>query len=234
MDLESIKSWISKNKVVSCLFIVIALLISIVVYQGQSKPEQQNKVLPLGQLPHLDAKDANETKASMLPVEQVSKEVSDNKQVATEINVDIKGAVKFSGVYPAKSNQVVNDIVNLAVPLKNADLDAVNLAATLQEAMVIYVPFKGEVKEDKFAMYKQQSSGNKNNGSNGQTNQKVVNINTAEQSALEEIPGIGPKKAQEIIQYRDANGGFKTIEEIKEIKGIGDKTFESLKDFIAI
>lgn len=76
----------------------------------------------------------------------------------------------------------------------------------------------------------QQSKTGDSNTNSG----KVVNINTADQHLLEEIPGIGPKKAQDIIQYRESNGGFKSIEEIKEIKGVGDKTFERLKDFIAI
>ena len=62
----------------------------------------------------------------------------------------------------------------------------------------------------------------------------MVNINTANESALDSLPGIGPTYAQRIIEYRVANGGFKTVEEIKNVKGIGDKTFEKFKDKITV
>ena len=61
-----------------------------------------------------------------------------------------------------------------------------------------------------------------------------ININTADAAELDKLPGIGPARASDIIQYRDSHNGFKTIEEMKNIKGIGDKTFESMKDLITI
>ncbi|MDH4359033.1 MAG: helix-hairpin-helix domain-containing protein [Candidatus Berkelbacteria bacterium] len=70
--------------------------------------------------------------------------------------------------------------------------------------------------------------------SNSSANQSKININTASLSQLDSLPGIGPTYAQRIIDYREANGGFQSIEEIKNIKGIGDKTFEKFKDQITI
>ena len=67
-----------------------------------------------------------------------------------------------------------------------------------------------------------------------QNGDKVVNINTATQTELEELPGIGPSIANKIIQYRNTNGKFKTIEDIKNITGIGDSKFEKIKDFIKV
>lgn len=61
-----------------------------------------------------------------------------------------------------------------------------------------------------------------------------IDINKADIAELDKIPGIGPARAQDIITYRDSHDGFKTIEEIKNIKGIGDKTFESMKDLITV
>ena len=61
-----------------------------------------------------------------------------------------------------------------------------------------------------------------------------ININTADAAELDKIPGIGPARAADIITYRESHGGFKSIEEIKNIKGIGDKTFESMKDLITV
>lgn len=173
-------------------------------------------------------KEHNEAKEQ--PFEKSIEVVSSEKieqPVNEEIMVDVKGAVKYNGVYPAKKNQRVVDILELAVPLKNADIEAVNLADELSDQMVIYVPYKGEVKEEKYAMYHQSSS-------TQDKSQPVININEASESELQNIPGIGPKKAQEIISYREANGGFKSKEEIKEIKGIGDKTYAALEPFIEL
>jgi len=61
-----------------------------------------------------------------------------------------------------------------------------------------------------------------------------INLNTADAAGLDKLPGIGPARAADIINYRTTNGGFKTIEDIKNIKGVGDKTFESMKDLITV
>ncbi len=62
----------------------------------------------------------------------------------------------------------------------------------------------------------------------------LININTADATELDKLPGIGPAKATDIISYRETNGGFQSIEEINNVKGIGDKTFENLKDLITV
>lgn len=77
----------------------------------------------------------------------------------------------------------------------------------------------------------------KSTSDSSQPSQNVVgkiNLNSASQAQLESLPGIGPTYAQRIIEYRNSHGGFKTIEEVKNVKGIGDKTFEKLKDLITI
>lgn len=62
----------------------------------------------------------------------------------------------------------------------------------------------------------------------------AININTATESELETLKGIGPVKAKAIVEYRQKNGSFKTIEDIKNVKGIGDKTFDKLKDQLTV
>ena len=62
---------------------------------------------------------------------------------------------------------------------------------------------------------------------------QIINVNTAAPAELERLPGIGPVLAEEIILYRQRSGGFKNIEEIKNVKGIGDKKFEKIKDLIS-
>ncbi|UBH12337.1 helix-hairpin-helix domain-containing protein [Macrococcus armenti] len=165
-----------------------------------------------------------------LPVQnEVSPQVEARQK---QIKVDVKGAVKYSGVYDAKQGERIQDVLKHAEVLPNADLDAVNLSQEIRDALVIYIPFKGEVKTDKFTLYQSSTSSVQSSVQNNA--HEKVNINQAEQSQLEEIPGIGPKKAQDIIKYRTDNGGFKSIEEIKEIRGVGEKTYESLKDYIEV
>lgn len=66
------------------------------------------------------------------------------------------------------------------------------------------------------------------------TNNLVININKAREEELEKLPGVGPATALKIIDYRNSNGKFKTIEEIKNVPGIGDAKFEAMKDFICL
>lgn len=162
----------------------------------------------------------------------LQKEEETEESAAKNIKVDVKGAVKYGGVYDAQQGERVHDILKHAEVLPNADLEAVNLSQEVRDALVIYIPFKGEVKTDKYTLY--QNTGGHPESNSGSNVQSKININQAEQSELEEIPGIGPKKAQDIIKYRTDNGGFKAIEEIKEIRGIGDKTYESLKEYIEV
>lgn len=221
LSVNEIKQWLVGNKIIVILGGVIAVLLLFIVL---SERQEDSHVMPLSMY---EDKDTSKAKENHPTDKEDTTQVDD--RISKEVKIDIKGAVKYSGVYPAQTNQVINDLVMLAQPLENADLDAVNLAASVQDEMVVYVPYKGEVKENKYEMYKQSI------GSHVEHNTlKQININTSDIKALEEIPGIGPKKAQEIIMYREQNGGFKSKEELKEIKGIGDKTFESLKDFIEI
>jgi competence protein ComEA len=79
-----------------------------------------------------------------------------------------------------------------------------------------------------------RSTGGKVAGAETEKQTGLVNINTASASQLETLPGIGPTYAKRIIDYRQSNGGFKSIEEIQNVKGIGPKTFEKLKDLITV
>ena len=79
----------------------------------------------------------------------------------------------------------------------------------------------------------QQSSGQVAGEETEEVSDKI-NINTADEIELDKLPGIGPARAADIIAYRESHGGFQSIEELKNIKGIGDKTFENLKDLVTI
>ncbi|KIL46063.1 helix-hairpin-helix domain-containing protein [Jeotgalibacillus campisalis] len=141
--------------------------------------------------------------------------------------VDVKGAVHSPGVYEMKEGDRVTDVLKLAGgETQEADMKAVNLSQRLQDEMVIYVPSAGE------DMPAVTSSTGSEAGEAGQS--QKININTADASVLENIPGVGPAKAQAIMVYRETEGDFKTIEEIKNISGIGDKTFDKMKESIDV
>lgn len=151
---------------------------------------------------------------------------------STKVVVDVKGAVKFPGVYELTTEDRIIDAIQLAGGYaEEADSNYINHAQKLQDEMVIYIPKKGELLRDEEyqplgqALQQSHSSSKK---------ESLVNINTADESKLITLPGIGPSKAQAIIQYREEHGPFKKIEDLKSVSGIGEKTFEKLKDFITI
>ncbi len=105
--------------------------------------------------------------------------------------------------------------------LKTADEKQINFAMKLYDEMVIYIPEINELGPE--VSYPGEMNSN---------NDEKVNINQADAAELETLPGIGPSKAATIIQYREENGSFKEIEELMNISGIGEKTFEKLKEQI--
>ncbi|WP_449125693.1 helix-hairpin-helix domain-containing protein [Staphylococcus chromogenes] len=139
--------------------------------------------------------------------------------------MDVKGAVKKVQPYTMKSNQRVKDVLEKAGILPQADLSQINLAEKLIDQKLIYVPKKGEATS---------AQGITPSLSNQDSQKQPINLNLAQESDLVEVPGIGPSKAQSIIAYRDEKGGFKSVEDLKEIKGIGEKTFEKLKDYFTV
>ena len=160
--------------------------------------------------------------------------------------VDIKGYVKKPGVYEVSKASIVNDCLKLAGGLlKNADTTTINLSKPVSAAMVIYVPKKNEVIKsttDKTTTTTTEipnnaaipDNSNTSNDTSSATLNLKINLNTASKEELTKLSGIGEAKAQDIIDYRNTNGSFKTIEEIKNISGIGDALFAKIKDNITI
>jgi competence protein ComEA len=139
----------------------------------------------------------------------------------------VKGQVVVPGVYTLSANMRVLDAIKLAGGLQpTADERMLNLAAKLVDEMVIYVPYEGEVSSFTVNPLTDTSS--------TKSEAQLININTSDENELMTLSGIGPSKAKAIITFREENGLFQSIEQLKEVTGIGDQTFESLKDFISI
>ncbi|CAD2075693.1 ComE operon protein 1 [Jeotgalicoccus aerolatus] len=159
--------------------------------------------------------------------EDISESAAEPPELPTTVFVEVKGAVVSPGVYELPADARVKNVLDVAVLSENADLLTVNQSAKLTDEMVVYIPYEGEI-DDETAV-KTFSTAAKENVAAGQ-----VNINTASIAELTTLNGIGEKKAQAILTYREEQGLFTTLEEIKNIPGIGDKTFENLKPYITI
>ena len=169
-------------------------------------------------------------------VAAVSKDSSSEKEIKKEekaespeqdlITVDVKGAVKSPGIYDLPVGSRVHDAVQKAGGLTDeADSKSLNLAQKVSDEALVYVPTKGEE-----AASQQAASGTTPSTSK----EKKVNLNKASLEELKQVKGLGGKRAQDIIDHREANGKFKSVDELKKVSGIGAKTIEKLKDYVTV
>ena len=169
-------------------------------------------------------------------VAAVSKDSSSEKEMKKEekeespeqdlITVDVKGAVKSPGIYDLPVGSRVHDAVQKAGGLTDeADSKSLNLAQKVSDEALVYVPTKGEETASQ-----QAASGTTPSSSK----EKKVNLNKASLEELKQVKGLGGKRAQDIIDHREANGKFKSVDELKKVSGIGAKTIEKLKDYVTV
>ncbi|MCF0147537.1 MAG: helix-hairpin-helix domain-containing protein [Clostridium sp.] len=141
-----------------------------------------------------------------------------------KILVEIKGEVKKPDVYEIQEGSIIRDLIDIAGGLtEKANINKINRADKLRDNQLIVIPDNDSV-----------TNGAVINSEVNTSNDGIININSASLSDLQKINGVGAVKAQSIIDYREKNGGFKSIEDIKNVDGIGDKTFEKIKDKISI
>ena len=149
------------------------------------------------------------------------------------VTVHVAGAVRQPGVYRMRSGSRVNDAVTRAGgPRRRADLSAVNLAAEVQDGRQILVPLRAQAGPASVA-------GSAATGGAGATPASAtagvpLNLNTATPEQLDELDGIGPATAQHIIEYREAHGGFGSVEELDQVPGIGEARMASLRDKVRV
>lgn len=154
-----------------------------------------------------------------------------SSQTKVVLYADIKGAVKEPGVYEVTENMRVTDLIQVAGGvLKEADPNQVNFSQLVTDQAVIYIPKKGE--EVPVALTENQST-SKQEGVASKSEGKV-NLNTATKEELESVSGIGEKKAEAILAFREENGSFKTVEDLSNVSGIGVKTVDRLKEGLTV
>ena len=192
---------------------------------------------------------ATRERVNAIDIEEELK-VTTTIKVEKNIFVDVKGAVKKPGVYEVKENAIVNDCIKLAGGITSSGtLSNINLSKKVTDEMVIYVFKKSEITTSAKneipcttevieinncpIITDNQTSNNDNKETTTDTVDKKININTATKEELTTLTGIGESKANSIIEYRKTNQ-FKSIEELKNVSGIGDALYESIKDSITV
>ena len=141
------------------------------------------------------------------------------------------GAVRRPGVYTFAQGARITDLIEKAGGATGAaELQTVNLAALLTDGQQVVVPERGAPGVAVAASDPAATSA----GSGVVAAGAPVNLNTATMAELDTLPGVGPSTAQKILDYRTAQGGFKSVEDLNNVSGIGDVTFAELKDLVTI
>lgn len=147
--------------------------------------------------------------------------------------VDIKGAVKEPMLYKVSEGERVYDVIERAGGLlDNADRNRINFSLKVSDQMVIYIPKQGEEIPD--ALSGTVDAGTQTGGTANSSQSDTINVNTASKEELMTVSGIGEKKAQDIIDYRETNGPFQKIDDLINVSGIGEKTLEKLREQLAV
>lgn len=174
-----------------------------------------------------------ETSASQdfeAPAQAEEQAASERDFDVRQVGVDVEGAVASPGLYLVSADARVNDAVAAAGGMtSDADRQRVNLAQKVEDGMQVYVPSREEAP----AATGTTTTGAGQASSSGASKGKV-NLNTASVEELQTLSGIGPSLSQRIIDYRQANGPFKSVDDLRKVSGIGDTRFKSLKDLVCV
>lgn len=210
------------KKIIKLLAVIVILIAAFLIY---TLNENKSTIT-------LDENQSSKTKSNM--EQEEVKESKDEKKENNHIYVDIGGAIKNPGVYMMESDNRIFEVVEKAGGLKsNSDVSKINQAEKLSDGDKIYIPSVGE---DVSGIISKTNNGNNKEfaDSTENSNSQKININKADSIALQQITGIGPSTAEKIVNYRKENGNFKSIEDLMNVNGIGQKTFNKIKGNIAI
>lgn len=173
--------------------------------------------------------DFPQTEQASSSQEQTEETSTEESEELSQLTVDVKGAVEKPGLYTLEAGARVNDAVEAAGGLTSqADLKSINLAQKLSDEAVVYVASKDE----NISVVASTTASSAMSPEEKSTS--LVNLNTATEADLQTISGIGAKRAADIIAYREANGGFKSVNDLNNVSGIGDKTMESIRPYVTV
>ncbi|CYY02788.1 ComEA family DNA-binding protein [Streptococcus suis] len=173
--------------------------------------------------------DFPQTEPASSSQEQTEETSTEESEELSQLTVDVKGAVEKPGLYTLEAGARVNDAVEAAGGLTSqADPKSINLAQKLSDEAVVYVASKDE----NISVVASTTASSAMSPEEKSTS--LVNLNTATEADLQTISGIGAKRAADIIAYREANGGFKSVNDLNNVSGIGDKTMESIRPYVTV
>lgn len=218
-----------KNKKIIGLAIItiIIFIVSIFLYKQKSSNAFKEEYMT-----EIFEEESNDNMEYTETLEEDTSIINEDSIDRNKIIVEIKGEVAKPDVYQLEEGSIIKDLIDMAGGVtEEADLSRINRAEELLNHELIII---GNINDETESSVVQNSSTSSSNGNNSDKGSTLININTADLVQLKEITGIGNIKAQSIIDYREANGGFKSLEELKNVDGIGDKTFEKIKDQITL
>jgi competence protein ComEA len=172
------------------------------------------------------------TRASATATSRASGGSGNAPAAGAKIVVHVAGAVVHAGVVELPADaRVIDAIEAVGGAQADGDLDRLNLAAKVADGERVFVAKVGQADPGVLG----DATGPSGSASGGATTGGAkVNLNTATQAQLEALPGIGPSYAQAIIAERQARGGFKSVNELRNVRGIGDKRFEQLAPLVTV
>jgi competence protein ComEA len=202
---------LSRGELVGLVLVVVAALAGAGLWYARSLPRSVAIAAPAG---------AGSPVVSSAPITSASASPS-----PATIIVDVAGWVRKPGVYEFASGDRVIDAVNRAGGArKGADLTSLNLAAPLADGTQVVVPREGSTAPG--------VTGTAGTSSSGGTT--LINVNTATETELETLPGVGPVTAAAIIDYRTKNGPFASVDDLIDVSGIGPSTLEQIRPFVTV
>lgn len=210
----------NRKKLIIAIILIFILTVAFIIYSIINNNQNNININEL--IVQNEQEIENET--------EINEEIK--QETTTKIVVHITGEVKKEGlIYLQQGSRIADAIKEAGGETKEADLSQVNLAYILEDGQKIYIPNKNE----KISEYVTKNSGyNVIEKEDQNKEESKVNINTATQEELDSLPGIGPSIAQRIIEYRNENGKFSKIEDLQNVKGIGDSKYDEIKDNVTV
>lgn len=170
-----------------------------------------------------------------ISVEQTTENIQNMEKSEEEIVVHIAGEIKNPGIVRTSEGARIADIIEKAGGLTEfADISNVNLAYIIEDGQKITIPSKTDETNKEYISSENGEGIIQLDSQEATTQNKIININKATQEELQQLQGIGESTAAKIIEYRNQNGDFKQIEDLKNVPGIGDAKFEAIKGNIKV
>ena len=203
---------LKQKKIITIIGIMVLVLITIYFYNSRLEPPQLEDDILV---------EENQTNSNL-------GNKTDEKDL---IIIHITGAVKMPGIVKLEEGARIEDAINKAGGLtEDADISRVNLAYVLEDGVKIKIPNNSDIGDLGENIISNESGENILENFENSSNSTILNINKATKQELQDLPGIGPSLALKIIEYRNKNGKFLSVEDIKNVNGIGENKYENIKE----